>query len=453
MDSAINDPSINEHSSLRSPVLTRLMSIAVFIHVPIDEWGEEVRGWLDSLFSFSRSIVSLFFILLQGNMTLNQKHHTCQSNEEKNIVDKALADLKETVTTSNRPVPRLYNEAMVELQDAGLNFVADIPSLSNTQHCLYTIRNKAMHVSKTIYKCLKEVEIPEKFSSFVLADYSDEGSRILVFCSLTARDSVSNIKEYFMDGTFKSCPKPFAQLYTLLGDVGSSMETTKVVPLIFALLPDKTEKTYFILFSLIRSQLSHWKPAIVHCDYEIAAINAMSELFPETQIKGCFYHWCRAVWRKAKYLQLTKTKAQKRIVSLTAALALLPQMFVTEGWNYIKSQSETTDMSKFINYIDRFWLKKNIAQILSVFALRHRTNNAIEGWHSKLNRSVNKNTVTLHRLLSILHNFDLEANLRHKIKNKKRSEVLIKNDEFIMVVLMELINSEISVGHALDKLR
>lgn len=362
----------------------------------------------------------------------------------------------ETVTRSDRPVPQLYNETASSLEDAGLNFVVNLPSLPNIQHGLYSRRNKSMKVTKTVFKSLEEVEVPDLFSFFVLADYFYDGARILVFCSEKARELLQNdnITEYFIDSTFSSCPKPFAQLFSVLGDAGSTTEFTNVLPLIFALLPDKKESTYKTLFQLIKSQLPDWSPKKLHCDYEIAAINAIRDVIPDVQIIGCFYHWSRALWRKAKMLGVVKSKAQKRIISLTVALALLPQEYMSEGWDYIKTESEIAEIDSFTKYIEKFWIKKNLFKILNVFAQRHRTNNAIEGWHSKLNKMINKNTVTLLRLLNILKKFAAQAIAKQNQRSRrKRCLTLVRNDEFIMQVQLELLNSDINVGHALDKLR
>lgn len=89
-----------------------------------------------------------------------------------------------------------------------------------------------------------ELEIPKKFSSFVLAEYYNGESCILGFCSQESRKLIGSIKEYFADGTFKSCPRPFYQLYIIYEEVGSSIDATNVIPMIFALLPDKKCTTF-----------------------------------------------------------------------------------------------------------------------------------------------------------------------------------------------------------------
>lgn len=44
------------------------------------------------------------------------------------------------------------------------------------------------------------------------------------------------------DGTFKSTPKPFQQVFIIYGDLGSSSGKTNVVPLVFALMSDNERR-------------------------------------------------------------------------------------------------------------------------------------------------------------------------------------------------------------------
>lgn len=69
--------------------------------------------------------------------------------------------------------------------DDGKNDVAEhFPELSSVQHSLYSDRNKEAGVRKLKFKLHGEVEVPEKFEDFILADYSsDKGERIIILCS------------------------------------------------------------------------------------------------------------------------------------------------------------------------------------------------------------------------------------------------------------------------------
>ncbi|POG62753.1 hypothetical protein GLOIN_2v1810198 [Rhizophagus irregularis DAOM 181602=DAOM 197198] len=50
-----------------------------------------------------------------------------------------------------------------------------------------------------------------------------------------------------MDGTFKTVPTIFKQLYTIHGSVGDS-ENSKIMPLVFSLMSSKSEEYYRALF-------------------------------------------------------------------------------------------------------------------------------------------------------------------------------------------------------------
>lgn len=262
---------------------------------------------------------------------------------------------------------------------------------------------------------------------------------------------ISKITEYFVDGTFAVCPTPFQQIYNILGDIGSTFEETKVVPLISAFMTNRTQKSYELLFHMIQSQLPEFKPHKVHCDYESAAINAIKEEYPNVIIKGCYYHWCKRISKNAKKFKNNETKPEKRIVSLTAALPLLPTQCTSEGWEYIKTQIyriNNINMTRFIRYIENYWLKIHSPDLFSVYGERHRTDNVSEGFHSKLIKGINKTTVTLTRTMNKMNKYlGMEA-----LEQKRKSKYNV-DDDFILDVQMQLINGDITVAKALDELR
>lgn len=144
--------------------------------------------------------------------------------------------------------------------DKGLNFITEIPECKNMKHFLYDACKKDIGTSKTRFHDLSEVEIPETHKEFLMADYNDDKNRILIFCSPELRLHLCNVKEYFIDATFKSCPKPFTQLLSIHGDIGRTQDTVNVKPLVFALMPNKKQGTYEKMFHLIQSSLiTHFK--------------------------------------------------------------------------------------------------------------------------------------------------------------------------------------------------
>ena len=88
-----------------------------------------------------------------------------------------------------------------------------------------------------------------KDENFVLYINADTG--IIIFSCSTNLQCLAGVQEVFMDGTFKCCPKCFAQLYTLHG-----YKSGNYVPLLYMLLPGKAEDVYRQAFEIIVEKCS-----------------------------------------------------------------------------------------------------------------------------------------------------------------------------------------------------
>lgn len=136
-------------------------------------------------------------------------------------------------------------------------------------------------------------------TSFLLADDGVE-ERIIIFCGEKGKECLKGFKNFFTDGTFKSCSKQFTQIYSIHADFGSTDEETNINPDLFALLPNKKKETYIRMLRLIRAAVPGWNPETVNVDSEMAAISAIREVLPSAHISGCFFHMKKCLWRKAQ---------------------------------------------------------------------------------------------------------------------------------------------------------
>lgn len=371
---------------------------------------------------------------------MKMKDHSCLPDHSQNEIDKHLYEMKQTACSSITPMKTVYEDHVIPLKDAGLDLISKIPSFVSVKTGLYNNRKKAATVSKIVYQSTCEVEVPPKFEKFVLGDYSYNENRIIAFCSKDAKDHIPKIHHYFGDGTFRSCPPPFVQLYTVHGDAGSSLETLNVVPLVYALMSDKKEASYTALFNMIKSQIPEFNPREFQTDYEAAAMNAIEIVFPQCIIKGCFYHYAKALWRKAKSLKITKAQSNKRIVALSTALPFLPYHLIMDGWSYILEDiSEDLGMRNFKYYMERQWLHDiGFIKKWSIHGELHRTTNCLEGWHKKLNDQIGKRGPNLMTLLTTLQR-DSEyvvIKLKGGLIEKRRKESRRRNDFIISTNVM-----------------
>lgn len=58
----------------------------------------------------------------------------------------------------------------------------------------------------------------------------------------------------------------------------------------YALLPNKQRNTYERLFHFVKNLVVNTHPHSIYCNFEMAALNAIRECFPEVALKGCFFH-------------------------------------------------------------------------------------------------------------------------------------------------------------------
>ena len=83
------------------------------------------------------------------------------------------------------------------------------------------------------------------------------------------------------------------QLYTIHVTIGGYNP-----PCIYALLPNKTEKTYHDFTQALLQLIPNANPERIMMDFEKAAVNVFSTTFPAAQITGCYFHLSQSVLRK-----------------------------------------------------------------------------------------------------------------------------------------------------------
>lgn len=403
------------------------------------------------------------FFSSQNNNIVNETPHLCTPDFLKNEIDERLYSCKQEIIKGNYPaVPQSYNNMIATLENSGLDLVCKIPTFNSVKSSLYRFRNVQAGVQCLQPQLVRNVEVPNQFTNFLLADYADGDSRILIFCTEKAKLSICKATDFYSDGTFKSCPKPFSQLYVIHADMGSTSNSTNLMPIVYALMSERNVKSYFILFSMIKAQIPGWNPVKYKTDFEKAAMTAIKNLFPQVNTKGCYYHYNKAVWEKARKLQITKSKDVKKIreVALSAVLPLLPAHEISNGWKYITRYStQEEDLKKFRKYFEEQWLKEEFIPIWCAYGEQHRTTNFLEAWNHKLNQEIGKKNPNIIHLLNVLVKDSAYFSVCDNINKtkmtpfKKRKKNNVLTDQFILEIQLELLHGNISVGHFLETVR
>lgn len=192
------------------------------------------------------------------------------------------------------------------------------------------------------------------------------------------------------------------QLYTIHGLFrGDGM------PLVWAILPNKTKATYVELFTVTRDPLlarfGHLGVSRTFLiDFEAASIEAVTETFSDSTVKGCTFHFAQALLRRvndeglrAVYNASRPPEIRKWIREITA-LCLLPVVLIPYAWSILKHPPAVDDdsliwrMQNFSEYVERTWINGCFPPTLwSHFDnVGPRTTNIAEGWHNSLNHDL-----------------------------------------------------------------
>lgn len=328
---------------------------------------------------------------------LNVTEHTCGPPDDARVeVQKRVHKAKKRAREDETSIQKIYAEELGDLHNKGYDFVTEMPTQSAVKRNLYRHRsisqgNQKEPNSRDEVILDDEILKMEDGSSFLLKD-NTEGERIIILSGKKGKESLKLHENVFMDGTFKSASKQFSQIYTIHADYGSSKEETNIHPVLFALLPDKKKDTYVRLFREILKAVPEWTPRKVTVDFEGAAVSALKEVFPSTEINGCFFHMKKCIWRKVQELGLARAYRENEELRLhirmCTALAFLRPEDVPDGWLVIQSQAP--DNSKLVEFFDYFvnrWLENEEIPIhvWTCYKRRHRTTNAVEGWNNRIN--------------------------------------------------------------------
>ena len=127
---------------------------------------------------------------------------------------------------------------------------------------------------------------PGQEEKFLLIDTGmGDTSRILIFGRHSTINWAHQMERVYVDGTFRIAPTLFSQVYVIMAERGGF-----VVPILYALLPNKTEETYRRMWEKIKNLWSNFKPTSISTDFEQAALNSIRYAFPGVQLFGCLFH-------------------------------------------------------------------------------------------------------------------------------------------------------------------
>jgi hypothetical protein len=332
------------------------------------------------------------------------KPHNHEGDEIKCKVEEFKMNLKRHIEDSPQPVKKIYRQQIVSLYTTSPQITPFTPMFHEMKTSLYTARNSSYPPAP---RNIDNVNIEGIWSKTLNGElFLLHNSKHPIFGTSESLKQLSNSDHdhLFFDGTFKSCPNPFYQLYSV-HSVNNELSTPKL----YTLLADKKGPTYISMFNCILN-LCHTNniclnPKYITIDFEQAAFNSIKLIFPNAIVKGCNFHFNKCIYTKLQDLGFQSAFINKKSSDIneinvrnlhkkTCALAFMPPQEISKLWVMIMDDYQDIDnIQEFYDYITSTWIDNDSLfdyTLWNYYDFKSlRTNNSVEGWHHRLNSDLN----------------------------------------------------------------
>ncbi|KAL3125147.1 hypothetical protein niasHT_002816 [Heterodera trifolii] len=153
-------------------------------------------------------------------------------------------------------------------------------------------------------------------------------------------------RRWSLDGTFRSAPKPWTQVFVIGCYVNNRMVVAAQ-----ALLPGKASKYYAEVLQQLKRSIDPIRPIKVMCDFETGMLKAMRHVFPSCERSGCNFHMAQALFRKARSMgifhlfaennaeALSQRKSVHKTFRSVLSLALIPPLYIRQAFTTIINEA------------------------------------------------------------------------------------------------------------------
>lgn len=374
--------------------------------------------------------------------------HLHPPNVEQNVASKLTQSLKRKAEEHpEQPPAQLLR---TELQGVPEEVLSELPSQPALIRTLQRVRRKELPADPLKLSDLKD--IPDRYTKtlvgeqFLLHDSGppadsdsdsdeedseeeDEGEerpphdRVIVFATRKNIELLCASSVWFLDGTFKTAPNIFVQVFTIIGLRPRTGHPDEVVaiPSVYAFLSGKKTALYKEVLEVVRDAVNRYNidpclPTKIMTDFEVAIINACREVFPNIPQSGCNFHLGQIVYRRVQESGLQEQyrdpcdRSIKKYTHRLLALAFVPVADVPNAFTTLRAACPPAlhdlydDFARYYitgkpargrgrnyraavppRYSIEFW-----NQYDSALTKSHRTNNVSEGWHNRFRTVVGR---------------------------------------------------------------
>ena len=318
---------------------------------------------------------------------------------------KVLNTIKSNVAANpTAPIKRMYDDTVSALQRQQNPLdLEDIPIFEDISQ---TLKRKKTQNVPPIPATIDDVRFngpwKETWDGQNNLMHLDNNWGIAIFGTRKQTKMLRRAKTLYVDGTFRSAPHPYKQIYTIHAEVRGHVVTVAT-----CLMLNKNTGSYRQVIQALKTAVRQvtgrrWRPTTIIVDFELAAINAFQSEFRNISVKGCYFHFNQALWKHIQDLGLTRAykndRRVKKLVKKIMALGFLPIPHVARSfWNLRTSQRTRRlvrryqNLAAFIDYVDNTYMNGQFPPAMwNVYSrpMETRTNNVVESFHRRWNQAV-----------------------------------------------------------------
>lgn len=151
-----------------------------------------------------------------------------------------------------------------------------LPLKQNIKRCIRNVRSLEGGSLNNPHR-REDIHLPESFTtyngqSFLLHDSGPINDRVMIFGTEKNLDFLKTCDVWMFDGTFKSSPVLFDQIFVIHG-----YRNGNAYPLIYCLTPNRTTATYQSIFRKLKAINPNLAPTVIMSDFEKASRNAFHD--------------------------------------------------------------------------------------------------------------------------------------------------------------------------------
>ncbi|KAL8597954.1 hypothetical protein ACOMHN_063850 [Nucella lapillus] len=248
--------------------------------------------------------------------------------------------------------------------------------------------------------------------------HMDADLEIAVFATDENIETLQRCQLLFIDATFRCCPRPYKQMFTILGQFQGH-----VVPLVYALMTRRGIGQYRQVFQCVKTAVRerthhHWRPAHIVCDFERELWTSIETELPRARLQGCYFHFTQILFRKVQELGLAvgyrRNNRLQRFIRKVLAICYIPTPVMMMTFNRLLNHARTRRLLRrypalgdFITYFRRTYLGPQALFPPASWSvtdrdMNQRTNNSAESFHKAFGSAVGVRRPNLWMFIRVL---------------------------------------------------